>query len=166
MSEERFIVLQATAQLLGNFGEFVGAIAVVATLAYLSVQVRHSTSATQAANRDTAITHMLSFFEQGLDNQVIARADHKKSTGQEIDDFEKSQLIRYQFYNFKILENIHAAYEQGVVAEKEWDYFRGIMKSVLNSNEVAVEMFENTRSTGLWWRGGFLVEIENLLSSP
>ncbi len=29
-----------TAQLLGNFGEFVGAIGVVATLAYLAVQVR------------------------------------------------------------------------------------------------------------------------------
>ena len=35
--------LQATAQLMGNFGEFVGAIAVVATLGYLAVQIRHST---------------------------------------------------------------------------------------------------------------------------
>ena len=33
---------QAFAQLLGNYGEFVGAVAVVATLAYLSVQVRQS----------------------------------------------------------------------------------------------------------------------------
>jgi UDP-N-acetylglucosamine 2-epimerase len=32
----------STAQLLGNFGEFLGAIAVVATLLYLAVQVRHS----------------------------------------------------------------------------------------------------------------------------
>ena len=34
--------LQAIAQLLGNFGEFVGAIAVVLTLIYLTVQLRHS----------------------------------------------------------------------------------------------------------------------------
>ena len=33
---------QAFAQLLGNYGEFIGAIAVVATLIYLSVQVRQS----------------------------------------------------------------------------------------------------------------------------
>ena len=33
---------QAFAQLLGNYGEFVGAIAVVATLIYLAIQVRHS----------------------------------------------------------------------------------------------------------------------------
>ena len=31
---------QAFAQLLGNYGEFVGAIAVVTTLAYLAIQVR------------------------------------------------------------------------------------------------------------------------------
>jgi len=33
---------QAFAQLLGNYGEFVGAIAVVVTLAYLAVQIRQS----------------------------------------------------------------------------------------------------------------------------
>jgi hypothetical protein len=33
---------QAFAQLLGNYGEFVGSIAVLATLIYLAVQVRHS----------------------------------------------------------------------------------------------------------------------------
>ena len=37
-----------TSQILGNVGEFVGAIAVVITLAYLAVQVRHSKEATDA----------------------------------------------------------------------------------------------------------------------
>jgi hypothetical protein len=36
-----------TAQLLGNFGEFFGAIAVVATLTYLAVQVRHGAEASR-----------------------------------------------------------------------------------------------------------------------
>ena len=34
--------LMSVAQLLGNFGEFAGAIAVVVTLGYLAVQVKHS----------------------------------------------------------------------------------------------------------------------------
>ena len=38
---------QAIAQLLGNYGEFVGAIAVVATLAYLALQVRYGKRATE-----------------------------------------------------------------------------------------------------------------------
>ena len=36
---------------LGSIGEFVGAIAVVVTLAYLAVQVRHSKEATEANTR-------------------------------------------------------------------------------------------------------------------
>ncbi len=37
------MTMMETAQLLGNFGEFVGAIAVVATLMYLAFQIRQST---------------------------------------------------------------------------------------------------------------------------
>jgi hypothetical protein len=39
---------QAFAQLLGNYGEFIGAIAVLVTLAYLAVQVRHNTRSMQS----------------------------------------------------------------------------------------------------------------------
>ena len=39
------MTLMETAQLLGNFGEFFGAIAVVATLGYLTVQIRQNTKA-------------------------------------------------------------------------------------------------------------------------
>ena len=46
--------IEATSQILGNIGEFVGAIAVVATLAYLAVQVRHNKEATEAVANDTA----------------------------------------------------------------------------------------------------------------
>ena len=42
---------QAFAQLLGNYGEFVGAFAVVATLFYLVIQVRQSKRATEANTR-------------------------------------------------------------------------------------------------------------------
>ena len=39
---------QTFAQLLGNYGEFVGAIAVVVTLVYLARQIRQNTDATRA----------------------------------------------------------------------------------------------------------------------
>ena len=42
------MTLMETAQLLGNFGEFFGAIAVVATLGYLTLQVRQNTLAMQS----------------------------------------------------------------------------------------------------------------------
>jgi len=50
--------LMSLAQLLGNLGEFVGAVAVVATLAFLVVQVRQTKSALNENSRLTAITVM------------------------------------------------------------------------------------------------------------
>lgn len=41
--------LMATAQLLGNVGEFVGSIAILVTLAYLAIQVRHARHETRLA---------------------------------------------------------------------------------------------------------------------
>ena len=155
--------LMSTAQLLGNFGEFLGAIAVVVTLAYLATQISQSTSATQAASRDAAMAHTLGFFQQGLDNQVIARAEHKRAAGQQIDEFENDQLLRYQSYNFKVFENIHTHHEQGVISDDEWEYFRGVMRLVLAINETAVAMFSISRDTGLW-KNGFLQEIDSLMS--
>ena len=46
---------QAFAQLLGNYGEFVGAIAVVITLAYLAIQIRQNTGVTRAASHHAIV---------------------------------------------------------------------------------------------------------------
>lgn len=43
--------LMSTAQVLGNFGEFVGAIAVVVTLIYLVFQIRQNTQSIQSQSR-------------------------------------------------------------------------------------------------------------------
>mgnify|MGYP000273672369 CR=1 FL=1 len=45
---------QAFAQLLGNYGEFFGAIAVVATLVYLTIQVRQHSQHIDASTRTSA----------------------------------------------------------------------------------------------------------------
>ena len=42
---------QAFAQLQGNYGEFLGAIAVVATLGYLAAQIRQNTRAMEEGQR-------------------------------------------------------------------------------------------------------------------
>ena len=47
---------QAFAQLLGNYGEFLGAIAVVVTLIYLAGQLRQNTKALRASSNDAYST--------------------------------------------------------------------------------------------------------------
>lgn len=47
--------LTLTAQLLGNFGEFSGAIAVVLTLGYLALQIRQNTRSVRASSFQSGV---------------------------------------------------------------------------------------------------------------
>ncbi len=79
---------QVIAQLLGNYGEFVGAIAVVITLAYLSVQIRQNANAVKGSTemearsqfadwyaRTTSDRHLQLLYEQGAVNEVMKPED-------------------------------------------------------------------------------------------
>ena len=56
---------QEFAQLLGNYGEFIGAIAVVFTLGYLAVQVKHSR---QSLDANTKSAEKIRLMSRGLAN--------------------------------------------------------------------------------------------------
>ena len=52
-----------TIQMLGSLGEFVGAIAVVATLVYLAIQVRHSKEAMEGNTKSLEESRQLAIAE-------------------------------------------------------------------------------------------------------
>ena len=62
----------STTQLLGNLGEFLGAIAVFITLIYLAVQVRHGREAVAANTKSLEENRRLALAQvyQGRSNQV------------------------------------------------------------------------------------------------
>ena len=64
---------QAFAQLLGNYGEFVGAIAVVVTLAYLAVQIRQSNKLESAESIRTTTQNYASTILQ-IDTPIFRKA--------------------------------------------------------------------------------------------
>ena len=62
---------QAFAQLLGNYGEFVGAIAVVVTLAYLAVQIRQNSHLLERSNLHADVTSI--YESQHMYSQCISQ---------------------------------------------------------------------------------------------
>ncbi len=98
---------QAIAQLLGNYGEFVGAIAVVGTLAYLSVQVRHgrqsidaNTQSLDVQNRATRIEALTAVSEGFRHFRSVIR-DHPEMAsiwvkgGQNLGDLDADERLRF-----------------------------------------------------------------------
>lgn len=119
---------------LGKIIQIVASVGVVVGLVFLVVEINQNTQATNTASRDAAVEHVLHFFKQSMDSQVIARAQHKMESGGELDDFERQQLWRYQYYNFKIFENIFIQYQEGLFSDSEWIRYQIIIMGVFDNN--------------------------------
>ena len=126
---------QAFAQLLGNYGEFVGAIAVVATLAYLAVQIRLSKEATNA------VALQLEQNTKALRIDAKARSDATTLTGEialmgdnlsiayakaqlnpkELDDSEIQQVSGYLAVKASAILQAYGSYKDGLLDEHQWE---------------------------------------------
>ena len=115
---------QAFAQLLGNYGEFIGAIAVVATLVYLAVQVRHSKESLEAntaalagqirqAAMETAITELLQM--TAMPDISIALSGAKPLT-----DREHVQLDSFLAASMRGREFSWLQHKAGAIDELQW----------------------------------------------
>ncbi|NKC01281.1 MAG: hypothetical protein GKR90_22670 [Pseudomonadales bacterium] len=115
---------QAFAQLLGNYGEFVGAIAVVATLVY-AVQVRHSkdsleanTAALTAQTRQTAMETAIASLHQLTAMPEIAIA---LSGAKPLTDLENAQLDSFLAALMRGSEFSWLQHESGAIDESQWE---------------------------------------------
>ena len=63
---------QTFAQLLGNYGEFVGAIAVVATLMFLTLQIRQNTRSATLTRATLAQQQLTRMHERIMSNKELA----------------------------------------------------------------------------------------------
>ena len=94
------MTLMDTAQLLGNFGEFVGAIAVVVTLLFLSFQVRQGARAQRSATLQSWVG------QSAVNNEMLATSDilqvAMKARGglKELDETERARFTFFMNQNF------------------------------------------------------------------
>ena len=80
---------QTFAQLLGNYGEFIGSIAVLATLAYLAAQVRNSNKYEAAKHIDVHMDRIRERLLVVAQNEDLARIDRIAHEGGRLDEDEK-----------------------------------------------------------------------------
>lgn len=113
---------QAFAQMLGNYGEFVGAIAVVATLAYLAIQVRISGKNTAMDARQRVLDRFSDAKSHILDEQMYELL--VSGTG----DYEGMTAVdrgRFSILFSIFADNLYNAIqlrEEGVLDEEAFEY--------------------------------------------
>ena len=106
---------------LGNIGDFIGGIAVIATLLYLSVQVRQNTKLQRATALAAASTKMVAFNNLLGGNPTAARVFQIG-----LENFEDlSETERRQFLNllrglFSAYQHVFLQHEQGLIDDMVW----------------------------------------------
>ena len=165
------MTLMETAQLLGNFGEFFGAIAVVVTLFYLAVQVRHSKEATQAntnsvdesrrlamaqiyqSRAEASFAAFMSAAEVGGTAPIFVKYEETGFEG--LSAVEKQRFRERALAQALWFDNLFYQYEQGYL---EPDFYEAAIRPVLVAN--AKRWTDAGISPG---RPSFKQEVERLL---
>ena len=135
--------LMEISQLLGNFGEFVGAIAVVVTLIYLASQVKLSKEATQANTKQMEQQRTLSLVEnymrrservergyaEGVQSAHLATILFKVSREPDsLDDFERYQIREWAHGHMHQLDAQHYQYQYGLLEDEAYQNLRRVLK--------------------------------------
>jgi hypothetical protein len=84
--------LVETSQVLGNLGEFVGSIAILATLAYLAIQIRQAGRATTLAAVQATRTERILWFQSSRDSPYMPAIFSKMDAGGALDEEESYRL--------------------------------------------------------------------------
>ena len=114
---------QAIAQLLGNYGEFVGAIVVVITLGYLVVQVNQNTKALKTNIHTnwvgiSADTHKMTSENASLFGEMYYSEERRFS---ELSPAEKMAHFSLFHHTMNTYEAIYLSYLEGVINESQFD---------------------------------------------
>ncbi len=129
--------LMDTAQLLGNLGEFIGAIVIVATLIYLAMQVRQNTNALNAQSRQSVLSAAQGGLLAMMENPEVHLSMVKT------DSLTPTEHVKLHFWLaafMRLREFSWLQYRQGITDESQWGTELVIIQSVLSAHRPR-----------LWW---------------
>jgi hypothetical protein len=107
---------------LGNLGEFMSGIAVVVTLVYLALQIRHNTRAVRSSMHQNMIESTLRIAESVSDNESVGRIVLKADEG--YDNLSKEERIRFDAYAERVFNNFESvfySYRNSMIEEDLWE---------------------------------------------
>ena len=112
---------QAFARLLGNYGEFVGAVAVVLTLIYLAVQVRQNTNTIAGSTEMDLAREMTAWHARITADPELIQLYEKGASNEPMSD---SEMTRYRWVAAELIWLYEGAYKQhlrALISNNTWE---------------------------------------------
>lgn len=110
---------------LGSLGEFISGIAVVVSLAYLAIQIRHNTRAVRSSMHQDMIESSSRIAESISDNADLGRILLKADD--DYDSLTSVERIRFEAYAERIwanFESVFYSYRNSIIEEDLWESWK------------------------------------------
>jgi hypothetical protein len=135
------MTLMEISQVLGNVGEFVGAIAVVAALLYLAIQVRDAGKSSQFAAVQANRATRIAWFSSLRDSSHLPAIHAKLLAGEALETEDELRLLYHYMADWGLL------YSEWVQREL------GLMGEFATSSKMGLELLLSSSSAMGVWRG-------------
>lgn len=132
---------------LGALGEIVGAVGVIVTLGYLSIQIRQNTRAVRGSTLNVLTQHHVE--ELRWAGELGGPLLQAMNAPDELSAEDEFKLTEYFVANLVVRQNEFVQFQQGLLSEADWKSREGIIRLSLG--------FEWARR---WWRS-FPKEVFN-----
>ena len=122
---------QAFAQLLGNYGEFVGAIAVVVTLIYLTLQIRQNTIALRMSTASEWLEKDYELVLPMIENRELAEVWVKGGDNlEELDEVDQQRIFFFERRAIMLWHHMYQLRAQGRLPDSSWNEQKWIMQNI------------------------------------
>ncbi len=134
---------------LGSLGEFISGLAVVVTLIYLALQIRHNTRAVRSSMHQDMNASTLRIAESLSDNESVGRIILKAD--EDYDSLTSEERIRFDAYAERVFgnfESVFYSYRNSMIEQDLWEAWES---SYLNdiSREAMRRFWQGQRPTHL-----------------
>jgi len=144
---------------LGNLGEFVSGVAVVASLIYVGIQIRQNTRATHAATLQELCRDMRDQFNAP---PVVRVALRKMSARQELEFEEQYAWLQYTLNTFRMYENQWFQHKRGMLDDTLFRGYQSHIYLTLDSPSASA-FWEQTKAA--FFHPEFVTHVEELLKN-
>jgi len=143
---------------IGAIAELLGAVATVATLAYLAVQIRQASATSRAQIRQSIADSQIHYINSRAIDPFLRRASQKLYSGEALDDEERFGLRIHLIPHLRLFENHFAQHSLGTMDAEDWRAQRELLKRLLQ-----IDAYRDAYSfnDGTWNRH-FAAEVERI----
>jgi len=135
---------------LGNLGEFISSVAVVFSLIYVAIQVRHNSRETRLSARQSVLEASRDMIARLATREITALIVKAEQDRDSLDEAEARQYMLVRFAQLRNIENAYLMFQDGVIDEDAFEIFAVQARLIKLRDPDLVETSSHTLAFRAW----------------